>query len=200
MNEARLTICAIKAKHWVLRHYLWVTLTLLLLALAVASLLRPETWEEWAAIIGVPVAFLVASQKQKTEELRLFKELFTEFNERYDRMNKRLYDIPTEPEDLPLSPDERNVLFDYFNLCGEEYLFYEQGYIYPRVWVAWRNGMQIFFFHNPRIKKLWVEELKTGSYYGLTVDEIVKQDGQSSTRKDDDKPSDGTDSSLRDAA
>jgi len=199
MNDNLMTVRAINAKHWVLRHYLWVALILLILALAVGVWLQPKTWQEWIAIVGVPAAFLVAVQKQKTEELELFKRLFTEFNERYDGLNEKLYAILKEPEDLPLSPDEQNLLFDYFNLCGEEYLFYEQGYIYPKVWIAWRNGMQIFL-RNPRIRKRWVDELETGSYYGLTIEEIEKQDGNPHLGRNNDKSNHGTESGLRDAA
>lgn len=50
----------------------------------------------WLSLI-----FLV--QKQRLEELRLFKELFAGFNARYDRMNGQLMRIATEPDDAPLA-------------------------------------------------------------------------------------------------
>lgn len=161
-----MTICAIKAKHWVLRHYLWIAIALLLLALVAAFWLRPENLEEWLAIIGVPALFLVTVQRQKTEELALFKSLFTEFNSRYDQLNEKLNAIRDEPSVKELEKEQRDTLFNYFNLCGEEYLFFSQGYIYPEVWRAWQNGMLIFY-QNSRIKQLWDKELKTDSYYGL---------------------------------
>ncbi len=139
-----MTIFAIEAKHWVLRHYLWVALGLLVLALAVTFGLQLKTVQQWVGIIGVPAIVLVTLQKQKTEELVLFKSLFTEFNRRYDRMNEKLYAIRDEPEEKEIDDAGRKTLFDYFNLCGEEYLFFSQGYIYPEVWRAWRNGMLIF--------------------------------------------------------
>lgn len=149
-----------------LRHYLWVTLGLLILVLAIAFWTQPRTWQDWLGILALPFAFLVAVQKQKTEELALFKQLFTEFNQRYDDMNEDLYTIMHESDGEPLTAKERDQLFDYFNLCGEEYLFYRQGYIYPEVWQAWYNGMTIFR-KNSRIKKLWDEELENDSYYGF---------------------------------
>ena len=166
-----MTICAIKAKHWVLRHYLWVALGLLVLALAVAFCLQLKTVEQWVGIIAVPAIVVVTLQKQKTEELQLFKGLFTEFNSRYDQLNEKLNELNAIRDEGPekeLEKKERDILFNYFNLCGEEYLFFSQGYIYPEVWRAWHNGMLIFY-QNPRIKKLWDEELKTGSYYGLQL-------------------------------
>src|SRR6266576_2022459 len=161
-----MTVCAIKAKNWMLRHYLWVAIALLMTALGAVFLIRPGTWQDWLGILAVPFAFLVTLQRQKIEELELFKRLFSEFNRRYDKMNDELNAIKDGPEDEPLSVGERNLLFDYFNLCGEEYLFYRQGYIFPEVWDAWYNGMAIFH-DDPRIKKLWDDELKTCSYYGF---------------------------------
>jgi hypothetical protein len=165
-SKGFMTTCAIKAKHWVLRHYLWVTIALLLTAFGAVVSLPLDTWQERLGILVVPFAFLIAVQKQKTEELVLFKQLFTEFNERFNRMNNGLYDIMDEPEEKALSSKERKLLFDYFNLCGEEYLFYKQGYIYPEVWDAWHNGMKIFRA-NARIRTLWATELETFSYYGF---------------------------------
>lgn len=159
-------IYAVKAKHWVLRHYLWVTIILLMIVVTVAFWTHPRTWHDWLGILAVPFGFLVAVQRQKTEELELFERLFKDFNRRFNRMNGELNAIKDGPEDAPLTEKQTNLLFDYFNLCGEEYLFYRQGYIYPEVWEAWHNGMTIFR-KIPRIRKLWDEDLKTCSYYGF---------------------------------
>jgi hypothetical protein len=37
------------------------------------------------------------------------------------------------------------------------------------VWKSWANGMK-FFRRNPRITKLWDDDLKTDAYYGLSFD------------------------------
>ena len=157
---------AITIKHWVLRQYLWLAVALLGAAFGAACLLPLDTWQERLGILAVPFVFLVAAQRQKTEELRLFKELFIGFNKRYDKMNGDLNNILSGNTETHLTQPEINLLFDYFNLCGEEYLFYRQGYIYPEVWEAWHNGMSIFH-KNKRIKKLWDEDLETFSYYGF---------------------------------
>jgi hypothetical protein len=159
---------AIRAKHWVLRHYLWVAIALLFLALAIAFWTQQETWQTRLGFLAIPFVFLVGIQKQKTEELILFKELFEKFNTRYDEMNENLNAIITRENKTSLSQEEKDTLFNYFNLCGEEYLFYSQGYIYPEVWRAWSKGIEIFL-HDPRIKELWDREMKTGSYYGLVL-------------------------------
>ena len=41
-DDARISIIAVRLKHWVLRHYLWVALVLLLLALCTGLLVRPH--------------------------------------------------------------------------------------------------------------------------------------------------------------
>jgi hypothetical protein len=143
---------AVQVKHWVLRHYLWVALSILLLALATGRLINLQDWKGWLAIIGVPFSFLLTIQKQKNEELELFRKLFTEFNARYDSLHERLNTIATNPENAGLTSDEKDVLFKYFNLCGEEYLFFIQGYLYPEVWRAWYNGMNGFRSRSRRIK------------------------------------------------
>ncbi len=71
--------------------------------------------------LGAVLGFCFIVQKQKLEELRLFRDLFTDFNCRYDEMNEKLENILTgnQIEDSKL----RKTLVDYFNLCAEEYLF-----------------------------------------------------------------------------
>lgn len=68
-----------------------------------------------------------------------------------------------------LSTDEENTLNDYFNLCGEEFLFYRKGYIYPEVWQAWHNGMKFYLDKDHRVKEHWEREKKAESYYGLNI-------------------------------
>jgi hypothetical protein len=81
-------------------------------------------------------------------------------------MNEGLNEIAKANASQQLTVQKTSLLYDYFNLCGEEYLFYKRGYIDPVAWKAWHNGMKVFF-NSPRINKLWVRELETGSYYGL---------------------------------
>ena len=117
-------------------------------------------------LMGGLISFFYFIQKHQLDELCLFKELFKEFNRRYDRMNENLNELvnrkPNKLEDKDIA-----ILNDYFNLCAEEYLYYKKGYIYEEVWKAWRNGM-LSFFNIEVIKKYWLDEEKSNSYYGLT--------------------------------
>lgn len=136
----------------------------------IVFLLLQLPWPALLAVEGSIISFAFAVQKQQLEEVRLFKELFKEFNERYDKQNDALNCIFNQPVENPLNLNEVKILFDYFNLCGEEHLYFKRGFIYPEVWQAWENGMR-FFRKNPRIKTLWDAELQTDSYYGLGFDE-----------------------------
>ena len=116
--------------------------------------------------IGGIAGFTYFLYRQHLDEAKLFKELFAEFNARYDALNDDLNTILFgSPEGL-LSPEEREHLFSYFNLCAEEYFFYKAGYIDRRVWESWYRGMKVFFKH-PRIQGLWEQDCKADSYYGF---------------------------------
>lgn len=120
-----------------------------------------------AAIAGAILSLLYFLQKQRLEEVRLFRDLFKEFNERYDAMNDRLARIRDVNEGA-FTPEESQLLIDYFNLCGEEYLYFSKGYIPPSVWEAWFLGMKQTI-SCPRINELWRSECEEGSYYGLPL-------------------------------
>ena len=126
-------------------------------------------WAKYATAIGAILSFAFFVQKQKLDDTKLFKELFTDFNKRYDELNEELNRIVQEPASTPLTKEQIDTLFNYFNLCGEEYLMFHKGYIYPEVWNSWLTGMR-FFYDSPRIGPLWDHELAGGSYYGMRLD------------------------------
>lgn len=152
-------------KRWFFKYYALISVIIFIIAIPLFCF-GVVHCKVLVTIIGGVWAFAFGLQKQQIEEIRLFRELFKEFNARYDEMNDDLNLIYQQAADLPPTEIEIKILFDYFNLCGEEFLYVEKGFIYPEVWQAWRNGM-IFFRQNPRIKRLWDEDLKNDSYYGL---------------------------------
>ena len=127
---------------------------------------------DWRARISLGVATLSLFyflQKQSLEETRLMKELITDFNGRYGALNEGLQRILQSGRDDPapeLDPCQQQTLVEYFNLCAEEYLFYDLGYVEPRVWRAWGNGMNEYA-KDQRIMGLWKREKQSDSYYGF---------------------------------
>ena len=157
---------SVKLKFWFFDHYWWVLCSLLLLTVTLL-LWRSESVTTVATVAAAMLSLIYFIQKQKLEELRLFRELFKEFNERYDALNEKLARI-VEAKESMVSGVEREMLIDYFNLCGEEYLYVQRGYIYPAVWTAWYNGMKAIV-SVPRVQRVWLVEKETGSYYGLPL-------------------------------
>lgn len=120
------------------------------------------------AVIAGTLGFCYFVQQQKLAETALFHQLFTGFNARYDKLNGPLAALLSETN---LLPEQRNVIVDYFNLCAEEYLFYQQGYIPRIVWRSWCRGMAWYLKRHP-FKDVWNEELSTESFYGLSLEVI----------------------------
>lgn len=123
------------------------------------------------ATLGLIVPFVVFVHAHQLQHIRLFKELFSEFNDRYSKINGALNNIVYKHRSEPLTSSEKQILYDYFNLCAEEYLYYRAGYIDHDVWVSWENGMRNFF-RNEEVKSLWREEESSKSYYGLEIANI----------------------------
>lgn len=148
---------------------------LLFLALATLVLFSAADKEGWEfktehllAIVVALGAFVHFLYQQHNVGTQTFIHLFEAFNKRYDRLNGRLNQIVDASTEEALTDEEKAALYDYFNLCAEEYLFYDAGYIDDRVWEAWKNGM-CHFFSNPRIWSLWEVERRQGSYYGFAA-------------------------------
>jgi len=119
--------------------------------------------------IGAVAGLTYFFYRQHLDETKLFKELFVEFTGRYDKLNEGLNTIVFGPREGDLSDTERELLFRYFNLCAEEYLFYDAGYIDHHVWQSWKRGMSVFFGHPP-IRALWDRDCEADSYYGFHPD------------------------------
>ena len=172
----------LRCKWWLFRHSFSIFLILLLpLGVLLIFWWMCSPAEDWRARISLGVATLSLFyflQKQSLEETRLMKELITDFNGRYGGMDRTLQGILrmkcVRPA-LPLSPRQQQTLVDYFNLCAEEYLFYDLGYVEKRVWDAWANGMREYA-KDERIQKLWKKENESKSYYDFDFPHRSEED------------------------
>jgi hypothetical protein len=149
---------------------LFILLTIFLLSFSFPFLPLPKEfdWKILLTIIGGLLSLVYFVQKQQIEEMQQVKDLLITFNERYDKLNEKLNTIIKSQENYLLNQEEINKVYDYFNLCAEEFLFYRKGYIYPEVWENWLRGMKIFF-SNKQIRNEWEKEKGTNSYYGFDV-------------------------------
>ena len=158
----------IQLKFFFLKHYWWI-LSIVIVGLSGWFWVTGTNLQVALPALATLFSLFYFLQKQKLEELRLFREIFKECNEKYDELNEKLSNICYTNSTEPLSVDERNILVDYFNLCGEEYFYFKHGFIYPDVWRAWRNGIRSYL-EEERIRSFWDQELESNSYYGIPKD------------------------------
>lgn len=157
------------SRHFIFQNYWWIA-ALIGGASAVVALLYGDGDRIGflGSIVAGTLGFCYFVQQQKLAETTLFHQLFTAFNARYDGLNERLAAIA---EDGILSAERRIIIVDYFNLCAEEYHFYQQGYIPGNVWRSWCRGMAWYLKRHP-FKEVWDEEIRSESYYGLSMEII----------------------------
>ena len=164
---------------WFYRHS-WVVPVAILIGIGIVGCLNIRMQNK-LTLIGTLLAFSYFLQKQKLADTQLMKELITEFNGRYDALNEKLKAILKRGKEHPsskLTDCECEKIDDYFNLCAEEFLFYDLGYIDSRVWKAWSNGMEPYF-QDQRICERWRQEKTSGSYYGFrppACDQEIEED------------------------
>lgn len=120
------------------------------------------------SVIGSIAAFYHFLYGQHNANTDRFLILFREFNRRFDALNGELNFIRAKDSGEVFSPTERQCLYDYFNLCAEEYFYFRAGYVDKEVWDSWLQGMH-YFAESKGIRRLWEDELKQGSYYGFAL-------------------------------
>ncbi|WP_157358431.1 hypothetical protein [Winogradskyella sp. J14-2] len=133
--------------------------------------LTKEKVEVLGAVIATGISLSLGIRQYKTENDKLFKELFTEFNAKYDlKFNDMLEEIVDKSEldkNFKLSSNEEKLIIDYLNFCAEEYLWKTKERIPKSVWKSWENGM-LYYLNNPIINNIVSEQkLQKDSYYGL---------------------------------
>ncbi|KPM30214.1 Hypothetical protein I595_3691 [Croceitalea dokdonensis DOKDO 023] len=133
--------------------------------------LTKEKVEVLGAVIATGISLSLGIRQSKTENDKLFKELFTEFNDKYDKtFNNVLQEIVEKSEkdkDYQISSEYEKLIIDYLNFCAEEYLWKTMGRIPNEVWNSWENGM-VYYLNNRLIKEVVSKQKgQKDSYYGL---------------------------------
>ena len=121
-------------------------------------------------VVGGIGALTFYLHRRHAEDARLVKELLTEFNERYDKLNNDLQLACWR--DARFEEETKLLFIKYFNLCAEEWLFWRAGYIYDPVWEAWKNGMKQYS-KDARVITLWDKEVESDSYYGFNFRQVT---------------------------
>jgi hypothetical protein len=140
--------------------------------------LTKEKVEVLGAVIATGISLSLGIRQYKTENDKLFKELFTEFNTKYDlKFNDNLEVIIEHcelNENHQLSSKDEKLIIDYLNFCAEEYLWKTKGRISKEVWNSWENGM-VYYLNKQIINQVVVKQKgQKDSYYGL-FDKIEKR-------------------------
>lgn len=157
-------------------HYWWCSLCFCLLVAIgfgaahfykLSGFESPTQIANWiGGICASYFALIYFVQKQKLDEDRLVRDLFRDFNDRYDAIRADLNSVLIGNGDL--APQETITADRYLNLCAEEYFFYSTGRVPERVWKAWSLGM-ISLLKCPRMLEYAGKELKSDSYYGFSL-------------------------------
>jgi hypothetical protein len=136
--------------------------------------LTKRTPELLLSLVGSIAAFFHFLYVQHNSNTERFIKLFNEFNVRFDSLNDEINRIRSLPAGTLIDPQDHQRLYDYFNLCAEEYLYFKSGYIDKEVWSYWCLGMS-YFAENEAIRVVWIRELEQGSYYGFTLALLPKK-------------------------
>jgi hypothetical protein len=123
------------------------------------------------APIATGISLAMGLRQYKTENDKLFKTLFTEFNSKYDSVfNNRLIiicKVYRETNCFVLSDEDKILIIDYLNFCAEEFLWYSLGRIPDVVWKSWRAGMLYYLNVSCINKFILSEKTQQNSYYNL---------------------------------
>lgn len=113
------------------------------------------------ALIALIATIWFNVSANKRENHKIMKELFVDFNHRYSKLNSKLEAFVEANEGkneiIETELASRDNIIDYFNLCAEQFFWYERGRIDPELWLSWNNGMN-YWYKFECIKSLWKEQ------------------------------------------
>ncbi|MCT4142049.1 hypothetical protein HZP65_15035 [Elizabethkingia anophelis] len=135
-------------------------------------------------VFTVIITWRFSRSNLKIAKEKLEKELFKEFNERYDSLNDDLSklgfaeNVSQLKEIKAISNDSKtlyNILIDYFNLCAEQHYWYKKKRISSQIWNSWHSGMMHYYNSFSVVRDVWEDETKNDgykSYYLKKNDEL----------------------------
>ncbi len=116
-------------------------------------------------LVALIVTWIYAAKSKRISEDEIFYNLYSNFNERYDKINDDLQILQAKKEKiktvetLKSSPYYKTVI-DFFNICAEEYYWRGRGRIKDEVWDAWNFGMNYWYREILVIRLAWTSEIE----------------------------------------
>jgi len=123
-------------------------------------------------VVGLAITLIFSIANKNLSHQKMEKELFSEFNKRYDIFNDSLNLLDSitslqqlkETDSLIEKKSMHNLLIDYFNLCSEQYYWYKKKRIKKLLWKSWHSGMMHYYTKYPVVSELWEKEIKDEGY------------------------------------
>ncbi len=114
---------------------------------------------------------------------KIFHEVFTYFNKRYDQLNENLNRLKEGrvlifKQNNDLEFQKKLFIYDYLNLCAEEYFWFREGMINVNVWDNWFSGIQYFLQNDDIISVIKSERgepYSQKSYYGFLHSDYIEE-------------------------
>ncbi|NDP28241.1 MAG: hypothetical protein GZ087_12565 [Flavobacterium sp.] len=126
---------------------------------------------------GLLITLIYNYKNTQLANHKMHKELFTEFNKKYDTLNGDLNYICSLSKgfflEFDMGEDSRRlqtVINDFFNLCAEEYYWSREKRIPKRVWKSWEKGMNDIYNQSEIIRHYWDEECKNEGHLSYYID------------------------------
>lgn len=113
------------------------------------------------------IGLYFAVRFQIAQKNKLLHDIFIHYNSKYAEINEKIKRV-IESES-PLTAEDKDVIYDYLNLCAEEYVWYKRRLICKKIWSNWFVGM-MDYLNTPKFMKIIKEEEDKKldySYYGF---------------------------------
>lgn len=124
------------------------------------------------AVIALSTTLFLGYLNYQHTQDRLFKDLFKEFNERYNALSDQFqqleekYTCDVKLTDLAEEKEDLKIIISYLNLCAEEYFWFDRGRLDIGAWESWRSGMSTWA-KLPVVRVVFEDEVATwkAAYY-----------------------------------
>jgi hypothetical protein len=116
------------------------------------------------AVIALSTTLFLGYLNYQHTQDRLFKDLFKEFNERYNALSDQFQHLENDyPPEVKLSEVDKKdlkLIINYLNLCAEEYFWFDRGRLDYGAWESWKSGMSTWA-KLPVVRVVFEDEVAT---------------------------------------